>query len=60
MDLTQEQIKAEFERQVKLCSGIGFIDQFKIVMKQWKIKKWHCDLINDDGSKIGFSGSTEA
>jgi hypothetical protein len=35
MNLTQEQIEAEFERQVRLCKGIGRVRMVEIVNRQF-------------------------
>lgn len=41
MNLTNEQIEREFERQVQLCSGIGRDAMLAIVERQFNEKRKH-------------------
>lgn len=35
-DMSERQIAEEFLRQVKLCSGIGSVVQFSLLLRYWK------------------------
>lgn len=41
MNLSNEQIEKEFERQVRLCSGIGLEKMLTVVEKQFNAPKHH-------------------
>ena len=63
MDLTNEQIEKEFERQVRLCSGIGKDKMYEIIEKQFpRSHKWRFymngSFCEDCGSQIGDRRST--
>ena len=52
MDLTNDQIKVEFERQVNLCSGIGKTEMINIVNSQFTSSSTQKIIDNGNTSEL--------